>query len=378
MKKKIAILGATGSIGTTTLNIIRNNPNDFEISLLANNSQLAELKNLIEEFKPKMAICTQANYFYNDGIEYTYDSEYLAQEETYYDSHIVVNGIAGISGLKPSLAVIRAQKILATANKESFVTAGSLIVREKEKYNSTIIPIDSEHSTIWQCIGDNPTSNIKSIILTASGGAFRHLDYAELKTAKAVDALKHPNWKMGKKITIDCATLMNKGMEIIEAKYLFGVQNIEVVQHDQSIVHSMVQFHDNFIIAGLSHPDMTQPIQLALYYPERKKNNVLPLDFAKIKQLTFNQINEKLFPCLGIAKEVNALGDIAGIVMNAANDVACQAYLNNKIGFYDIPNLIDNALQQFSTKGNYYDINNILCMNNKVSEYTFKRIHGGK
>ncbi len=376
MKKRIAILGATGSIGTTTFNIVRNNPNDFEIVLLANSNKLPELKSLMEEFRPKIAICSNKDFYYNNGKEYAYDKDYLAQPETYAECQLVINGIAGISGLKPTLAVIKAGKVLATANKESFVTAGNLIVAEKNKYNATIIPLDSEHSTVWQCIGQD-SEYVESIILTASGGAFRDLSYPQLLVAKAKDALKHPTWVMGKKITIDCATLMNKGMEIIEAKYLFGVDKIEVVQHKQSIIHSMVQFKDNFIRAGLSYPDMTQPIQLAMYYPQRKPTNMPALDFEKVKQLDFGKINEKLFPCFSIAKRVNQLGDIAGVIMNSANDVACDAYLKDDIGFYDIPDLIDNALQKYAKNGNYDSIEDIFCMNNRVSEYTFKRIYGG-
>lgn len=376
MKKRIAVLGASGSIGTTTLNIIRQYPEDFEVTVIANNDNLDKLNDLASEFKPKTAICAKRDYFYNLGKTYKYDKEYLAIEETYADCDIVVNGIAGIAGLAPSVAVMKAGKTLATANKESFVTAGTIINKIKNEYNAVIIPLDSEHSTVWQCIGDN-TDNVKSIILTASGGAFRDWDYERLKKARAEEALKHPNWVMGKKITIDCATLMNKGMEIIEAKHLFGISDIEVVQHKQSIIHSMVQYKDNSIIAGLSYPDMTLPVQLALYYPIRKKSNVASIDFASLKELNFGIIDEEKFPCIAIAKKVFKMGDIAGTVMNSANEVAVKAYLDNRIGFYDIPAYINDALDRFATEGNFVDINKVFCMDTNVSEYTFKRIYGG-
>lgn len=377
MKKRIAILGATGSIGTTTLNIIRQRPQDFEVALLANNDNLTKLKELINEFKPQVAVCSNRNFFYKKGKEYTSDNDILSDAEIFDDCDIVINGIAGIAGLKPTIAAIKAQKTLATANKESFVAAGSIINRIKNQNNCELIPLDSEHSTVWQCIGNN-IQNVKSIILTASGGAFRDWDYDKLKDAKASDALKHPNWIMGKKITVDCATLMNKGFEIIEAKHLFGIKNIKVVQHNQSIIHSMVEFKDNFVIAGLSYPDMTLPVQLALYYPNRIESNVKSMDFTIIKELSFGDIDEQRFPCISIAKRAFEMGDIAGAVINSANEVAVKAYLDNQIGFYDIPALITNALDKFASNGDFEEIEQVLCMDTKVSEYTFKRIYGGK
>ena len=226
-RKKIAILGATGSIGSTALNIVRKYPHKFEVRLLVNAADKENLIKLVKEFKPQKAFCVNADFTY--GFERN-ERASIDSPKLYQDIDLVINGIAGIAGLRPSIAVIQAGKTLATANKESFVAAGKLIDEERKKYSSKILPLDSEHSTVWQCVNGR-TDNIKRIILTASGGAFRDYNYEELKQAKAVDALKHPNWVMGKKVTIDSATLMNKGMEIIEAKYFFGVSDIDVVMH---------------------------------------------------------------------------------------------------------------------------------------------------
>lgn len=376
MKKRIGILGVSGSIGSTALNVVRNYPQDFQVTLIANNNDLLKLKQLINEFHPQKAICCNQNYFYDNGKEYNCNKDIL-ESDIYEDCDLVINGISGIAGLAPTISIISSNKTLATANKESFVTAGSIINKLKTKNKSQIIPLDSEHSTVWQCIGDN-IDNVKSIILTASGGAFRDYSKDKLKKAKAVDALKHPNWVMGNKITIDCATLMNKGMEIIEAIHLFGVSNIQVVQHNESIIHSMVEFKDNFVAAGLSYPDMSLPIQYALFYPQRKSCGLQSLDFTKLRKLHFDVIDEERFPCFGIAKAVSKMGDIAGTVMNSANEVAVNAYLKDKIAFYDIPRYINDALEKFATYGDYDEFNQVICMDKQVTEYTLKRIYGGK
>ena len=378
MKKKIAILGATGSIGKTTIDVIRRNLNDFQIVLLANDSNMFELEKLMKEFQPVYAFCKQKRKLYINGVITNFEIDFLDKPDTYENVDIVVNGIVGIAGLKPSLAVLNTGGTLATANKESLVVAGSIIMKEKEKNNATIFPLDSEHSTIWQCMLGRKKDNIEKIILTASGGAFRDFSKEQLKNCKAVDALKHPTWKMGKKVTIDCATLMNKGMEIIEAKYLFGIKNIDVVLHRESIIHSMVLMKDTSIIAGLSYPDMRLPIQYALTYPRKIKTEMEILNFAKIKSLNFDEIDEDKFPCLKIAKEVSSKDDIAGAIMNSANEVLVKAYLENIISFYDIPNIINEALEKFYYKENHIETDEVFCIDKKVCEYTCKRIYGGK
>jgi 1-deoxy-D-xylulose-5-phosphate reductoisomerase len=370
--KKIAILGSTGSIGSTTLNIIANHLDEFSVTIIANYNNLAGLKEQIARFKPDMAVCINQKYFYYKGKELPFKENILENSEIYNDSDIVVNGIVGLAGLRPTLAILDSNAILATANKESFVCAGSFIVEKRDKQSKVIYPLDSEHNTVWQCIGNN-RNNVKSIILTASGGAFRDFTKEQLAKVKAKDALKHPTWVMGKKVTIDCATLVNKGMEIIEAKYLFDCDNIKVLQHRESIIHSLVEMKDNSIIAGLSNPDMTIPIQYALSYPNRISNNVKPLDLSTIQSLNFGKIDENRFPCFKIAKKVAQMGDVQGTIFNSANEELVKAYLDNKVEFYDIPAIIENALNKFGSE-KADNIENIFCIDRKVREYTLKDI----
>lgn len=376
--KKIAVLGATGSIGTTSLKVIEKHNDKFLVSMLVNFSSVTELKKLIKKYNPKTACCVGQKFLYRDGKTVPYEEDFLENPDNYNDSDIVINGIVGLAGLKPTIAVLKSRAELATANKESLVCAGSFVISTAKMYNKRIIPVDSEHSTIFQCLNGNE-NNLKSIILTASGGAFRNLNYQLLKGQKASDALKHPTWVMGKKVTIDSATLVNKGMEIIEAKYLFGCNKIDVVRHDESIVHSLIELNDNSLIAGLSTPDMTIPIQYALSFPKRMESGVKKLDLKKIKMLHFGEIDEKLFPCFAIAKKVAEKGDAEGTIFNAADEIAVDAYLSDKITFYEIPYFIEKALEKFS-QGNINDINDIFCIDKKVREYTLNSISkiGGK
>lgn len=371
--KKIGILGATGSIGTTALNIVSTYPDKFSVPLIANFSDIKGLKLLIEKFKPEIAVCVKEKFFYKNGKILPYDDDILAKSDLYDSCDMVVNGIVGIAGLKPTLAILNSKAILATANKESFVCAGKIITKERDRLKKVIYPLDSEHSTVWQLIQGNE-NNLQGIILTASGGALRDLSYDELKKVKAQDALKHPNWVMGKKVTIDCATLVNKGMEIIEARYLFNCDDVKVVQHKESIIHAMVELKDSSILAGLSSPDMTLPIQYALSYPKRLKSKVKPLDFSLIKSLNFGEINLVKFPCFKIAQEIVGKGDGIGTVFNSANEVAVKAFLDGVIDFYDIPSLIAAALDKFSSN-NAQSIEEIFCIDSKVSEYTLSNIN---
>jgi 1-deoxy-D-xylulose-5-phosphate reductoisomerase len=373
MIKKLAILGATGSIGKTTLNIVSAHPDKFKVSIIANFSDLEGLKKLIEKFKPEIAICVKENYFFKNGKVFSCTEDILADSNLYNDCDIVINGIAGIAGLKPTMAVLNSNATLATANKESFVCAGEIINKERELNSKVIYPLDSEHNTVWQLISGNE-NNVKTIILTASGGAFRDLPYENLKNVTAVDALKHPNWVMGKKVTIDCATLVNKGMEIIEARYLFNCDNIKVVQHNESIIHAMVELKDNSILAGLSYPDMTLPIQYALSYPNRLETSVKSIDFSRLKNLNFGEIDTKRFPCFKICQEIAGKGDGIGTIFNSANEVLVKAFLEDKIGFYDIPRLISMSLDKFSDS-KACNIEEIFCIDRKVSEYTLSNIN---
>lgn len=374
--KSVAVLGCSGSIGSSTLKVIRDNKDKFCVGILANYSDLESLRDSVKEFRPKFACCIQKKVIFVDGKEFGADTkDILSDQKLYSDIDLAINGIVGLAGLSPSLAVIRAGKILATANKESFVCGGTVINKAKERYNGVIRPMDSEHSAIWQCL-DGEERSVNKIILTASGGAFRKLTVDEIRSKRALDALNHPNWQMGKKVTIDCATLMNKGMEIIEAKYLFDGKEVEVIQHDESIVHSMVEFNDGTVKACLSYPDMRLPIQYALTYPSRLHNTVPNLNFVKLGSLHFGEIDTFRFPCFEIAKEVAKKGDGAGTVMNAADEVCVKAYLENKIEFYDISDNIRLALDKYGSE-NVSCEEEIFGLDNRVREYVYGRIYGG-
>lgn len=371
--KRIGVLGCTGSIGTTTLNVVRAS-DDIKVELLVNNSDLVGLKRLIAEFSPKIAICLSKRYIYAGGVECELsDENVLSDSGLYNDCDLVVNGIVGLSGLAPTLAVLEAKKILATANKESFVCAGKIIEEYKQKNNGIIYPLDSEHSAVWQLLQTDRAVN--RIIITASGGAFRDKSIAELRGSKAVDALRHPNWIMGKKVTIDCATLMNKGMEIIEAKHLFGIIP-DVIGHRESYVHALVEYTDGTYNANISVPDMFFPISYALHYP----SSAIAKESWELSDKAFNffKLDEQKFPCLAIAKKTAHRGDIAGCVMNTADEVLVQKYLKDEIKFYDIPEGIERALDEFGGNGDFSSVEEVFRMDKAVREYTLRMSFGGK
>jgi 1-deoxy-D-xylulose-5-phosphate reductoisomerase len=267
------------------------------------------------------------------------------------EADIVVNGVSGAAGLIPTLAAIKAGKRLALANKESLVVAGELVMPLVKKHKAELIPVDSEHSAIFQCLKGEPTRSVKRLILTASGGPFRKVGRRRLRHITPAHALKHPTWNMGKKITIDSATLMNKGLEVIEAHWLFGLDGdrIDVLIHPQSIIHSMVEFRDGAVLAQASLPDMRLPIQYALTYPERLPSPIVSCDLAKIKRLTFHPPNLVKFPCLGLAYEALKAGGTMPAVLNAANEVAAHAFLDERIGFHEIPKVIARAMRKHRT-----------------------------
>lgn len=332
-KIKIAVLGATGSIGVQTLNVARRHPELFSVVFLANGQNFDALKMEAEEFGVKNAYCAAVSCGNN----------VLGDPETYKEADIVVNGIAGLDGLEPSLAALKAGKILATANKESIVCFGKELKNVARKYGGEIRPVDSEHSAMWQCL-ETP-ENVKRLIITASGGAFRDLTVDELKSAKAEDALKHPNWTMGKKVTVDCATMVNKGLEIIEAKQLFGISEIKPVIHRESIIHSMVEFRDGTVKASLSAPSMEIPIQYAMSYPKRLESYAPALDFSALGTLTFAEPDREKYPALKLGEEVAATDDeFYNTVYSAADEALVPLYLAEKIGYFDISSTIDRAL----------------------------------
>ena len=341
----LAVLGSTGSIGRQTLDVVRTLPGRFKIIGLAAGQNTSLLKEQIREFKPE--------YYYhsnkNDQTEYL-NQRYINIEEmaSLPEVDTVVVATPGGAGLKPALAAIRAGKNIALSNKEALVSAGNIIMQEAAKYKAAILPVDSEHSAIWQCF-EGESKKCARIILTASGGPFRGYTKKQLDDVTPEQALKHPSWNMGRKVTIDSATLFNKGMEVIEAHWLFGIpyHNIQVLVHPQSIIHSMVEFIDGSTKAQLGYPDMRLPIQYALTYPERINNPAIPrIDWKKIERLDFEQPDMDTFPCLKLAIEAGEEGGTAPAVLCAADEVAVSLFLKERIKFNDIAILIEQTLDK--------------------------------
>ena len=349
--KTIAILGSTGSIGSQTLDVVRQHPERFRVFMVSANSN-AEL--LIQQARayrvPHVVICNPAKYEQvrtalpqaqvHLGIEAACD---LVQAP---EVDVVVAAMVGFSGLRPTLAALRAAKTVALANKETLVAAGSLVMATAAEHGAAIYPVDSEHSAIFQCLLGAQGNPVQKIHLTASGGPFRTWDKARIAGATKKEALKHPNWDMGAKITIDSATLMNKGFEVIEAVWLFGVrpEQVHVVVHPESVIHSMVEYADGAVIAQLGCPDMRLPIALALAYPERLPLEGKRLDFSALKGLTFFEPDLEKFPCLQLAFDAVERGGNIPCALNAANEAAVAAYLQDRIGFYDIPDTVARVM----------------------------------
>jgi len=356
-KRKIALLGSTGSIGTQTLEVIASQPEYFEIELLTagNNADL-----LIEQairFKPSTVIIGNRELYekVNNSLE-PFDIKVFAGVDAITQSmdseniDMVVTALVGYAGLLPTIAAIKSGKSIGLANKETLVVAGELITRLAKEKGVNIFPIDSEHSAIFQCLQGEWHNKIEKIILTASGGPFRGRKTSDLSDIGPEQALKHPNWTMGAKITIDSATLMNKGLEMIEARWLFGLkpEQIDVVVHPQSIIHSMVQFEDGSIKAQMGLPDMKLPIQFAIGYPARLKSDFPRFDFRKFPELTFEAPDEETFRCLALARKAMEKGGNLPCAMNAANEIAVSAFLEKKISFTDIPKVIENVMEEIS------------------------------
>ncbi|GAB2483612.1 1-deoxy-D-xylulose-5-phosphate reductoisomerase [Algoriphagus taiwanensis] len=355
--KRIAILGSTGSIGTQTLDVIRQHPEDFEVEVLTAQNNCDLLISQALEFKPNaVVIGNEANYqkvkeaLIPQDIKVFAGQKAIAQVVEMDTIDVVLTALVGYSGLIPTVHAIKAGKQIALANKETLVVAGEIITALAKENGVNIYPVDSEHSAIFQCLVGEFHNPIEKIILTASGGPFRGKDRDYLQTVTREQALKHPNWDMGAKITIDSASLMNKGLEVIEAKWLFGLktEQIEVVVHPQSIIHSLVQFEDGSIKAQLGPPDMRIPIQFALSYPHRLKSDFERFDFTKYPQLTFEQPDMKTFRNLQLAFDALAKGGNAPCVLNAANEIAVAAFLNREVGFLEMSDLIEETLAKAS------------------------------
>ncbi len=353
--KKIALLGSTGSIGVNTLDVIARNPNQFEIWSLSAGSNVDLFAQQIKQFKPKIAAIFDESKLSDlrqkiagQEVELVVGEAGTVQAATSPEIDLVVSGIVGSAGLVPALEAIRAGKNLALANKETLVVAGELVLKEA-KDRVKIIPIDSEHSAIFQALNGEDPKRIRKIILTASGGPFRTFSKKDMEHVTVAQALNHPNWDMGAKITIDSATMMNKGLEYIEAKWLFGHDvDVEIVIHAQSIIHSMIEFVDTSIMAQMGIPDMRVPIAYALSYPDRLDSELPSLDLAKMGNLTFEAPDFEKFVCLKLAIDVMAEGKTYPAVLNAANEIAVQAFLDEVIAFKEIPEMIQQTLDNHS------------------------------
>ncbi len=351
--KLITIIGSTGSIGRQTLEIVRKNPDKFKVKGLVAHSDYALLTKQAEEFDVDFVALTDSESALKlESLSLNCNilpSSSALVDSVTDDIDVLVVACSGINGLIPTLKALNLGIDVALANKDTLVVGGELVRSALKNSKANLFPVDSEHSAIWQSINSNEKEDISRIIITASGGAFRNLTLEELKRVTAKEALNHPNWNMGKKITVDCATLMNKGLEIIEGAFLFDVapEKIVPVIHPESIIHSLVEYNDGAVMAQLGTPSMLVPISYALTYPKRYETGVQKIDFVKLGSLTFSEPDRKRFPCLKIAEEVAKCGAITRTVMNAANDVAVELFLENRISFMQIPDIVKAQLDGF-------------------------------
>lgn len=373
-KRHIAILGSTGSIGRQALDVVRQHKDRFEVELLtANNSSELLIRQALEFMPANVVICNESKYQEVADALQPHDIKVFTGMDSVCalvrseDIDIVLTALVGFSGLRPTVSAIEAGKIIALANKETLVSGGSVVMALAKKHNAPILPVDSEHSAIFQCLMGAAGNPLTRIHLTASGGPFRSWTKEEIAAVTRKEALKHPQWKMGAKITIDSATMMNKGFEMIEAKWLFDTEpeKINIVVHPQSIIHSMVEFADGAVIAQMGHPDMREPIQYALSFPERLTLDNKKLDFAELGSLTFEKPDMDKFPCLALAFEAIGRGGNIPCAMNAANEAAVAAFLQDRIRFYDIPDIISSCMagvEFVSSPG----IDELISMNDEV------------
>lgn len=352
MLKNIAVLGSTGSIGTQTLDVVRSHSNLFHISVLAANASDELLEKQIKEFEPEYAVLADEAAYRRLKSRYNGKTKLAGGRQAFIDitavdeADTVVTSMMGFAGLEPTLKALEAKKNIALANKETLVVAGEIVTKRAKEQGVAILPVDSEHCAFFQCLQGESLDSVEKLLLTCSGGPFRGKKRADLQNATVSEVLSHPTWNMGQKITVDSATLVNKGLEVIEAKWLYGVSydQIQVVVHPQSIVHSMVQFKDGAVIAQLGSTDMRLPIQYALTYPKRQESDFERLDFWKIKDLTFAKPDTETFKGLRFAYEAGKMGGTMPCIFNAANEIAVGAFLRGKIKFLDIYDVIEETM----------------------------------
>ncbi|MCM3699106.1 1-deoxy-D-xylulose-5-phosphate reductoisomerase [Paenibacillus macerans] len=352
--KKIALIGSTGSIGTQTLDVVRQHPEQFEIEGLAAGGNIELFAEQVNRFRPKKAsvatkeLAERVRPQLPEGVELYYGEQGLIEVAAGTEAETVVTAIVGSAGLPATIAAIEAGKHIALANKETLVTAGHLVTKAAKRKDVALLPVDSEHSAIFQCLNGERIEEVRQITLTASGGSFRDLTRDQLQNVTVEDALKHPNWSMGAKVTIDSATMVNKGLEVIEAHWLFGLpyEQIGVLLHPESIIHSFVEYRDGSVIAQLGTPDMRVPIQYALSYPDRWKSEAKRLSLAEVGKLHFREMDYTRFPCLRLAFECGKIGGTATCVYNAANEVAVARFLSGNISFLQIETIIETVLSK--------------------------------
>lgn len=384
--KKLSILGVTGSIGTQTLDVIKKSKGELKLIGATANSSVEKMIEIINEFDPlyvgMMNIeCAEEIETYcknnNKCTKVFSGMDGINKIASLEEIDIVLTSLVGMIGLEPTIKAIRAKKDIALANKETLVVAGELVMNEAKKYGVKILPVDSEHSAIYQSLRGNDLKTLKKIILTASGGPFRGKKLDELKYIEVEDALKHPKWNMGRKISIDSATLMNKGLEVIEAHWLFecAYEDIQVVVHPQSVVHSMVEYTDGSIIAQLGAPDMRLPIQYALNYTERKNLIANTLDFYEVSKLTFEKPDLETFKALKLAFKAGKIGGLMPTILNGANEAAVELFLNKKIKFLEISEIIEKCMDVFKDEvKKTLTLENIIALDKKVKEYVVSSI----
>lgn len=384
--KNIILLGASGSIGTQTLDVVKQHEDEFKIIAMALGSNIKLLEEeIIPNFDCKyyhVKKLEDAKYLSDKypNLKFNYGDENIENliEEHADQADVVINSLVGVLGLKPSIKTLECDLQLALANKESLVVGGDILTKMAKEKNTTILPIDSEHSAIFQCLQGNKHKEIEKLIITASGGSFRNLDRDQLKDVTVADALNHPNWSMGKRITIDSATMMNKGFEVIEAHYLFDVDYdmIDVIINEQSIIHSMVEYEDTSVIAQLGNADMRLPIQYALTYPNRMKLKVKDkLDLAKVKQLTFREMSFERYPLLKLAFDAGRKGGNSGAIINAADEVCVQLFIDEKISFLDIEKYIFDAYEHIKFIANP-TVDELMESDKQTREYILSKVGG--
>ncbi len=382
--KKLSILGATGSIGTQTLDVIRKSNGELRLIGVTANTSVEKVIEIIEEFEPSYvammdSVSAEKIKGYceknNKKIEIFDGMKGLNKIASLDEIDIVVTSVVGMIGLEPTMKAIEAKKDIALANKETLVVAGEMVMRAAKENNIRILPVDSEHSAIFQALRGNSIESLSKIILTASGGPFRGKKIENLQDIKVEDALKHPKWNMGRKISIDSATLMNKGLEVIEAHWLFdcGYDNIQVLVHPQSIIHSMVEYKDGSIMAQLGAQDMRLPIQYALNYEERKNLVADTIDFYEISKLTFEKPDTDTFKSLDLSFKAGKIGGLMPTVLNGANEAAVELFLNKKIKFLQIPEIIEKCMEVFKEEAKEkLNLENIINLDKRVKEYVIK------